>query len=178
MMTDFKVGEFVMTDRSGKAIHKLVGMNGKPLKGVWKDDRVRIPIDPHISKLEAQRDHLDKMTMVKNDTIKELEARLDEISGLLFGTDKPLTRPVNIDALNDLFRKLRAVAAGYGRECVWTKTSMNSYGEDDCYDCWTTSCGEDFVIEEEWHETPTIFCAHCGGKTRAALEEKASNDNT
>ena len=54
------------------------------------------------------------------------------------------------------------------RECVWTKTIMGNYGE---YDCWSTACGEDFAIEEEWHERPTKFCANCGGKTRAAIGE-------
>ena len=48
------------------------------------------------------------------------------------------------------------------RTCKWTKTVMNNYGE---YDCWATQCGEDFAIEEEWHETPTKFCSNCGGKT-------------
>ena len=48
------------------------------------------------------------------------------------------------------------------KTCKWTKSVMGNYGE---YDNWATECGEDFAIEEEWHEKPTKFCANCGGKT-------------
>ena len=39
--------------------------------------------------------------------ITELEATIERVRGLLFGTDEPLTQPVNIDMLNELFRNLR-----------------------------------------------------------------------
>ena len=48
------------------------------------------------------------------------------------------------------------------KTCTWTKTIYNPYGE---YDNWSTSCGEDFAITEEWHEKPTKYCSNCGGKT-------------
>jgi hypothetical protein len=65
--------------------------------------------------------------------------------------------------------KLISLADHIERECVWTKTIMGNYGE---YDCWATECGEDFAIEEEWHENPTTYCAHCGGKTVATEESE------
>jgi len=38
--------------------------------------------------------------------LKAAEAKIDKIAELLFGTDEPVLYPVNIDALNDLFRNL------------------------------------------------------------------------
>ena len=52
--------------------------------------------------------------------------------------------------------------------CKWQRQLLGTYGD---YDSWTTQCGEDFAIEEEWHDTPTKFCANCGGKTVEVSDE-------
>jgi len=55
------------------------------------------------------------------------------------------------------------------KQCQWQKQCLGMYGE---YDSWNTSCGEDFAIEDEWHETPTKFCSNCGGKTVVIEQQK------
>ena len=56
------------------------------------------------------------------------------------------------------------------RECIWTRAKLGTDWDE--YDSWSTSCGEDFAITEEWHDKPTKFCSNCGGKTKEALGEK------
>jgi hypothetical protein len=73
----------------------------------------------------------------------------------------------------DVAYELLAMVDEAEKECVWTKCVMGNYGE---YDNWSTSCGEDFAIEEEWHETPTEYCSNCGHKTRES-EIALENDD-
>jgi len=46
--------------------------------------------------------------------------------------------------------------------CIWKKQALGIW---DKYDSWSTSCGEDYAIVDEWDETPTKYCCNCGCKT-------------
>ena len=60
------------------------------------------------------------------------------------------------------------------KTCKWEKASLGyNYYE---YDAWSTECGEDFAITEEWHDTPTPFCSNCGGKTIDVTQGENSNE--
>ena len=55
------------------------------------------------------------------------------------------------------------------KTCTWKRQKLGTDWDE--YDSWGTSCGEDFAIVEEWHDTPTKFCGNCGGKTQQAIGE-------
>jgi len=72
-----------------------------------------------------------------------------------------LLQACNHDEWQD--KRIKELQAQVDRECVWTRVN-NSYSCWDEYDAWSTSCGEDYAIEEEWHDKITPYCSNCGGK--------------
>lgn len=54
------------------------------------------------------------------------------------------------------------------RECIWTRVNNSNHCWDE-YDAWSTSCGEDYAIEEEWDDKVPNYCNNCGGKAKKAL---------
>ena len=85
-------------------------------------------------------------------TALEVEARTANEKIILLG--------MHIQLLEDKAKELQSQV---DRECVWTRVN-NSYSCWDEYDAWSTSCGEDYAIEEEWHDKITPYCSNCGGK--------------
>ena len=75
-----------------------------------------------------------------------------------------------IGSMRDQY-KIAELQEQVDRECVWTRVN-NSYSCWDEYDAWSTSCGEDYAIEEEWDDKVPNFCGNCGGKAKEALEQK------
>lgn len=75
----------------------------------------------------------------------------------------------NTRGVSDMNKELEAE-----KTCTWTRTCLNYSGFEP--DAWSTSCGEDFAIVEEWDDTPSKFCGNCGGKTQQALEKGDVND--
>jgi hypothetical protein len=68
-------------------------------------------------------------------------------------------------------QRIKELKAQLDRECIWTRVN-NSYHCWDVYDAWSTSCGEDYAIEEEWDDKVPNFCNNCGGKAVEAILEK------
>lgn len=72
-----------------------------------------------------------------------------------------------------LIDKVTELETQLERKCIWTRVN-NSHHCWDKYDAWSTSCGEDFAIEEEWDDKVPNFCNNCGGK---AIEAILENDD-
>ena len=69
-----------------------------------------------ITELEAEKVIHISGAKKRTQYIAELETQLEAVIDLLFGTDEQMKFPVNLDALNTLFRKLRAAAIGEGED--------------------------------------------------------------
>jgi hypothetical protein len=94
----------------------------------------------------------------------EAKARIEELETELKKGN--LARDLTIHCeLKDQIKSLQAENTRLREErtCNWTKTAMSNWNDGE-YDNWSTQCGEDFAIEEKWHEKPSKFCSNCGGK--------------
>ena len=105
-----------------------------------------------------------------------IQARHDEVAKLLKGNFYEIGMSVGKTTLTDtqhdrglLLKDNTRLQAQLERECIWTRVNNSYHCWDGC-DAWSTSCGEDYAIEEEWDDKVPNFCNNCGGKAKQALE--------
>ena len=69
------------------------------------------------------------------------------------------------------YKRIKELEAPLERTCTWKRVN-NSYHCWDEYDAWSTSCGKDYAIEEEWDDKIPNYCNNCGGKAQQAMESE------
>ena len=138
-------------------------------------DQMQREIDALEAKVEEAMKVLRDLTVINDRNVvlylkeaakaEELQAKLDQWNKHE-AAEEPAELYFNevygIGSMRDQY-KIAELQEQVDRECVWTRVN-NSYSCWDEYDAWSTSCGEDYAIEEEWHDKITPYCSNCGGK--------------